>query len=84
MSIRGLCDKIETFCVVTLITCLVWLYAEGENLVQYSQPVRVRFVGPVGTDLAITPRELINVDITFRASKSQLADLNALVAKGPI
>lgn len=80
----SLWDKLETFFVVGLITCLIWLYAEGENLGEYTLPVRVKFIGPGGTNLAITPRDSVTTEVTFKASKSQLAEFNQLIAEGPI
>ena len=77
-------DKIGTFFVVSLITVVIWLYAEGENLGEYTLPVMVKFVGPGGTEVAITPRNAESIDVTFRASKSQLNDFNAAIDQGPI
>lgn len=77
-------DKAGTFLVVSLITCLIWLYAEGENLDDYTRSVRVKFVGPGGSELAITPRDTTPVEVTFKASQSQLDDFDQIASQGPI
>jgi len=43
--------RLETIIVVTVITVLIWLYAEGENVQRYTRSVMVQFVPPPGQTL---------------------------------
>ena len=64
-------DKLETAGIVTVISVLVWLYAEGESVQTYTnERLQVRFVPPTGQDLAIQPREA-EVLLSFRASAGE-------------
>lgn len=77
MKKSALREAIETGIVVTLITVLVWLYAEGESVRTYKEDVRVKFVAPPAQNLLIKPdsptdnQGAIRVHVTFRASAHQ-------------
>ena len=78
MNKSALREAIETIVVVTLITVLVWLYAEGESVRTYKEEVRVKFVAPPAQNLLIKPmtsrtdtQGAIRVQVTFRASAHQ-------------
>jgi len=78
-------ESIETYLIVTVITAMVWLYAEGENARSYSDvAVQVRFVSPPGADLAITPDQEQTVKLSFRSSTGAFQNLTRLIAQGPI
>ncbi|MCC5829246.1 MAG: hypothetical protein JJU36_07340 [Phycisphaeraceae bacterium] len=70
----------ETAIIVTLITILVWLYAEGETIVQEQRTVRLQLVAAPGEELAIHPREPQVVRMTFRCATSQLRRINQVTA----
>jgi len=53
MKKGALLESLETVLVVTVITLLIWLYAEGETIQTDSRPISIRFVAPT-TGLAIT------------------------------
>ncbi|WP_432800120.1 hypothetical protein [Poriferisphaera sp. WC338] len=64
-------DKIKTIFAVSLITVLVWLWAEGRNVDDYtSEAITVRFVTPGREDLRVEP-ETDTVKINYRASVDQ-------------
>lgn len=64
-------DKIKSFFTVTLITVLIWLYAEGTHVKTFTkEPIDVQFVGPGGEELAIGPVKELTVDVTFRSSEA--------------
>ena len=70
----SLIDNLETILVTTIITMLVWLWAESKNVQIYtSQRMQVRFVAPPGQAgaLAITPRDPVPVDVGFTTSAAQ-------------
>ncbi len=69
-----LVDKLETLIVTVLITILVWLWAEAQNVQTYTnQRVQVRFVAPPGQagQLAITPADPVPVEVSFTTSTGQ-------------
>ena len=64
-------DKIKTFFAVTIITFLVWLWAEGRNVDDYTvEAVRIKFVVTGQEDVLISPVEEV-VEIKYRASTDQ-------------
>ena len=69
-----LLETLETILVVTVITMLIWLYAEGETVQIHERVITVRFVAPITKGLAITvPNQEpgtteINVSATLQAS----------------
>jgi len=81
----SLLENIETYLIVTVITVMVWLYAEGENVRSYTEvTAQVRFVAPPGANLAITPGEPRSVELNFRSSTGAYGNVTRLVAEGPI
>lgn len=54
MKKGALLESLETVLVVTMITMLIWLYAEGETIITQSRTVTVRFVPPTTDLVAIT------------------------------
>ena len=46
MKQNALLESLETILVVTVITALIWLYAEGETIATQSKKLQVRFVPP--------------------------------------
>ncbi len=64
-------QKIETFIIVTVISVLVWLYADAQNVHEYSQQIRIKLVAPPNQNLVIEPNVISSVTVTFRASISQ-------------
>lgn len=81
---RKLFEKLETYAVVTMISVLVWLYAEGAIQETYPrEPVSVRFVEPPGVPLAIEP-EARRVLVTFRGSGPQFQAFRTRTGDGPI
>ncbi len=65
---RKLFDKLETWVVVTVITVLIWLYAEGAIVETYTrQKVTIQFVGAGDVPVAIEPA-VVTPLVTFRAS----------------
>jgi len=53
MKKGALLETLETVLVVTVITLLIWLYAEGETILTENRTIQIRFVTPT-TGLAIT------------------------------
>jgi len=84
-------DTLETLVLVTVITVLVWLYAEGEVVRTYREPVPVKFVAPPGQGpLMIDPESsgetggVIEVEAIFRASAGQIQTITQSLREGPI
>lgn len=74
-----LLQKLETYTIVTVIAVLVWLYAEGENVVTESATITVQFVS--GPEVLVEPTTLNNVSIKFESSTSKLADVRAAATR---
>lgn len=79
--LSNLWHKLETFFVVTVITLLIWLYAEGENVQRYTRSVTVRFVPPLGQSLAIQPSGPQPLRLTYSSSTSQDQRFRAVAAR---
>lgn len=71
--------KVQTYIIVTIISALIWLYAESENVkLQKPMTFNVLFVAPPGQKLAITPGPKHRVQITVRCATSQFSQLQRL------
>lgn len=69
---KRLLNQLGTLSIVTLVTALVWLYAEDANIQEYTeQSVRLQFVLPIGSEGLITPSGLITVEVDFAGSNGQ-------------
>jgi len=78
-------QKIETFIVVTVITVLVWLYAEGRNVTEYvNEPIRVQFVPADDSGFTVSPDDEQRIQITYEGSTATKQALEALLDSGPI
>jgi hypothetical protein len=82
MSLSSLWIFIRTVIVVTIVTGLVWLYAEGESLKSYSVEADVSFVAP-NANLQIKPDSARRVRITVKCSTSKKAELDRLLVAMP-
>ena len=77
-------QKLRTCFVVTLMTVLIWLYAEGAIVKTHArQRVRVDFVPPADVTLAIEPASL-TAFVTFRGNSSQLQAFERLTEDQPV
>ena len=77
-------DKIETYLIVTVITLLIWLYAESENVKRYPPlPINVQFVPATGP-LSIQPSKPQQVWVTVQCATSQYAKFERLAKAAPI
>ncbi|MCC7204483.1 MAG: hypothetical protein IT441_05340 [Phycisphaeraceae bacterium] len=72
--------KIETFFIVTFVTCLVWVYAEGESARTGRVTATLQFVSSAGQTLAIEPAERV-VELQYRCSTSEEQRLRELVRR---
>lgn len=70
MKFSDLWHRIETGVIVTFITVLIWLFAEGESVRTDSVAVTLRFVAPVGQTVAVSPRQE-QIRLTYRSSTRQ-------------
>lgn len=75
---KNLLSQAATLLIVTIVTLLVWLYAEDANVETYTeQSLRVQFVLPVGVEGLITPSEPITVLVDFDGSNGQYQQFDA-------
>jgi hypothetical protein len=80
MKQSTLLEVLETVLVVTVITALIWLYAEGETVGTQTRTVNVRFVTPTA-DLAVSVVDedgttaVIPVSATIQASRGDLPEI---------
>ena len=82
---RTLFQKLETIVVVTVVTVLVWLYAEGASTKERNrEPVSVRFVAPAGARaFAVSPDQAVSISVSFKGSSGQVQKFLELV-RNPI
>jgi hypothetical protein len=79
-------QRLETFILVTVITGLIWVYAEGRVVRPYTHQLRVQFVAPQGQELVIEPVHdggtdgAVQVSVQVRASQSQIQQLQRTFA----
>lgn len=82
MAKRNAREKLETWIVVSIIAALVWLYAEGAVVKEYTQqPVQIQVVGPEGGHYAIQPAETIRARVNFTCSNSQFQQFQSLTSQ---
>lgn len=82
---RDWLPRLETGLIVTVISVLVWLYAEGENVQLHpNQRLLVEFVAPAGQSLAIDPQDPVEILVSFRASAGEMGLLEEKLRAGPI
>ncbi len=67
---------IETVTIVTLISVLVWMYAEGETVQQFEGTLRIELAAPPDEELAIAPGGTQVVRVVYRCATSQLPRFN--------
>jgi len=72
--------RVESVVIVTVVTVLIWLYAERESVRRGELTAQVRLIAPVGQNLAINP-DRFNVTIAYRCSTSQEQRLKNAVAE---
>ena len=73
-------EKLEIYLIVTAITVLIWLYAEGENVKEYpSEQIKVIFVAPSGDELFIQPHEEQRITTVIECATSQYSTLQRLM-----
>lgn len=69
---KKLLDKLATLLIVTVVTLLVWLYAEDANIEEHNdEPVRLAFIVPEGEEGRLTPSGPITVQVDFDGSTGQ-------------
>lgn len=78
-------QKLQTYIFVTVITALIWLYAESENLREDTVYADIEFVAPAGRQLLIDPRQPQGaVLVTVRGPTTQMARLTREEGEDPI
>lgn len=81
---KNLLSQLGTFGIVTVVTILVWLYAEDANIEAYTdQPVQLQFIVPEGNLGLMTPSGPITVQVDFDASNGQQQQLAEVIGEGP-
>ncbi len=69
MKKGALLETLETVLVVTVITLLIWLYAEGETIQTQEREISIRFVAPTpGLAITIPNQELGTAEIKLPAT----------------
>jgi hypothetical protein len=76
-------DQIKTVVVVSFVTAVIWLYAEGAVVKEYEPRIAVQFVPAAGTDLRINPQNQ-NVTVKFTGSSTQYQRLTETLKLGPV
>lgn len=87
MKQGALLETLETILVVTVITALIWLYAEGETINTESKKIKVRFVPPTAGLVVTVPGQAstefgvaaTTVTATIQASRGDWAKVSEWV-----
>ncbi len=74
-----LLKHLETIAIVTLVSVLVWLYAEGETVQQFEGTLRIELAAPPGKEMAVEPSGPQVVRVVYRAATSQLPRFNQAI-----
>ena len=77
-------QAIRTIIVVTIVTFLVWLYAESENVRSQAFEADIQFVAPATQPLAIRPAQPRRVRIIARGPAASFAQVERMTRNGPI
>ena len=72
-------QKIETYVIVTIITVLIWLYAEGSTIRPYEDFLTLNFISASGTPLVIDPESYM-VEISYKCRKDVVDQIKDLAA----
>ena len=84
MSNPRLRERLETYTLVSIITLLVWLYAESENIRSYTDfPMTVSFV-PTGDKMLVEPEGPQRVTLAFTASQNVHDAMRRLHTEGGV
>ena len=79
MPERKFHERFETWVIVSVITVLVWLYAEATVLQQQNgQAIQLRFTAATSQDYAIEPAGPVTVRVSFEASSGQYQQFRQL------
>ncbi len=75
--------RLQNLGLITLITLLIWLYAEAQNVRQESAELLVRLPDVIGQATVVDPtdrREPIRVAVELRGNSARLSELRATLA----
>lgn len=78
--LKRIFNTTRTVVVVTVITVLIWLYAEGENIKPRELLFDLRFVPPQGRQLVVRPSAPVRVRAAFRCANGQFVEVQKLAA----
>jgi len=70
--------KTETWIIVSLITVLIWLLAEGRTVESHRSVLSVRLVAPPGQTLRIEPAEVQHLEMFYRSAAAQRVQVENL------
>lgn len=75
-------QKAMTYALVTILTALVWLYAEAENVkVHEENAVEIMIVGAKNQSIDIGRPQPLRVSVQFRCASGQISELRQLRQK---
>ena len=92
MKKSSLLESMETFVVVSVITALIWLYAEGETIETQSKKLTIRFVPPSPGLVVSLPGHETNdegevemtVGVTIQASRGDWPRINEWIRQNSV
>ncbi len=80
MAQRKFHEKVQTWIVVTVISVLVWLYAEATVLNQTDRQIQVQFDDATG-NYAVQPFAAQSIRVQFKASNAEIRKFNQATAR---
>ena len=77
---HNMIGKLETYLIVTLVTVLVWLYAEAMNSKEDSIHIRVQLVAPAGEKMIVQPDRPQSAVMTFKCATSSVETVRRMAS----
>jgi hypothetical protein len=83
-TLKSTLQGLRTVIVVTLVACLLWLYAENENVRSHPLDLDIQFVAPPDRPLVIKPAQPVRVRAIIRAAAGKFAEVERRTRAGPV
>ena len=73
--------KLQTYILVSLVTVLIWLYAEGQDVQRYITELPVRLVVPATSGLIVVESPTDRARVEFRGASAQIRRLREIIER---
>ena len=69
--------RVETWIIVSIITALIWLLAEGRTVQTHDSVIQVQLVAPAGQEQVVEPTTAQQVKMLYRCAAAQKAQIES-------